>query len=161
MPTAKPKSKAKKPAAKKANNKTIPTKVSVTAFIDAVPNETRRQDATTLLKLMRKITGEKPAMWGPSIVGFGRRSYRYDSGREGEIMLAGFAPRAANLVLYLHKDFPGAADVLKRLGKHKTSLACLYVNTLADLDMAVLEELIARAWAHAPSVEIRDERRRK
>jgi hypothetical protein len=155
MPAAKP----TKP--KKAANKTVPTGVSVAAFIDAVPNETRRKDAKTLVALMRKISGEKPAMWGPSIVGFGRRSYRYESGREGEIMLAGFSPRSANLVLYLHKDFDGADALLKRLGKHKTSMACLYVNTLADVDMAVLEELIARAYAHAPTVEIRDTRERR
>ena len=145
---------------KPARNKTVPTAASVAAFIDSVPNETRRRDAKTLLALMKKVTGEKPAMWGPSIIGFGRRSYRYESGREGEIMLAGFSPRSANLTLYLHKDFDGAADVLKRLGKHRTSMACLYINKLADVDLKVLEELIARAFAHAPTVEIRDERRR-
>ena len=148
------------PSAKKAQNKTAPTAVSVDAFIDAAPNATRRKDAKRLLALMKKITGEKPAMWGPSIIGFGTRHYKYESGREGDIMLAGFSPRAANLVLYLHRDFPGAEALLARLGKHKTSMACLYVNTLADLDMAVLEELIARAWAHAPSVELRDTRER-
>jgi hypothetical protein len=152
---------AKKKPAKKASNKTQPTAVSVADFIAAVPNETRRKDAKALVALFKKVSGEKPVMWGPSIIGFGRRSYRYDSGREGEIMLAGFSPRGANLVLYLHKDFPGADALIKRLGKHKTSMACLYVNTLADVDMAVLEELIARAWAHAPSVEIRDTRERK
>ncbi len=145
-------------AAKKPQNKTAPTAVSVADFIAAVPNETRRKDAKALLALFKKVTGEKPVMWGPSIVGFGTRHYKYESGREGDILLAGFSPRAANLVLYLHKDFDGADKLLARLGKHKTSMACLYVNTLADLDMAVLEELIARAWAHAPSVEIRDTR---
>jgi hypothetical protein len=146
------------PPAKKSQNKTVPTAVSVADFIDAVPNETRRKDAKALLALFKKITGEKPVMWGPSIIGFGTRHYRYESGREGDILLAGFSPRSANLVLYLHKDFDGADALLAKLGKHKTSMACLYVNALKDLDMAVLEELIARAWAHAPTVEIKDTR---
>lgn len=144
--------------AKKSQNKTAPTAVSVADFIDAVENDTRRADAKTLLALFETITGEKAVMWGPSIIGFGTRRYKYESGREGDIMLAGFSPRSANLVLYLHKDFVGADKLLARLGKHKTSMACLYVNKLADLDMAVLEELIARAWAYAPTVEIKDTR---
>jgi hypothetical protein len=155
-----PTTKTRKPAAKKAANKTAPTAVSVASFLAAVPNETRRKDAKALLALFKKVTGETPVMWGPSIVGFGKKSYSYESGREGEICLAGFSPRAANLVLYLHKDFDGAAALLKRLGKHKTSMACLYVNGLKDVDIGVLEELIARAWAHAPSVAMKDTRTR-
>jgi hypothetical protein len=160
MPTAKPKS--SKPASKtsksKSHNKTAPTAVSVADFIDAVENESRRADAKTLLALFKRITGEEAVMWGPSIIGFGTRHYKYESGREGDILLAGFSPRSANLVLYLHKDFDGAEKLLAKLGKHKTSMACLYVNKLADLDMAVLEELIARSWAYAPTVEIKDTR---
>lgn len=146
------------PSAKKSENKTKPTAVSVADFVDAVPNETRRKDAKTLLALFKKITGEKPVMWGPTIIGYGTKHYKYESGREGDVPLAAFSPRGANLVLYLHKDFDCADALLAKLGKHKVSMACLYVNKLADLDMGVLEELIARGWAHAPSVEIKDTR---
>jgi hypothetical protein len=132
----------------KAEPKTKPTAVSVGDFIDAVGNETRRSDAKTLLAMMKKATGEKPVMWGPSIVGFGKRRYKYESGREGEVPIAGFSPRKANLVLYL-AHCPERDALLRRLGKHKTGVGCLYVNKLADVDMAALEELVAKSVAHA------------
>jgi hypothetical protein len=147
--------------AKKNQNKTVATAASVDDFIAAVANETRRKDAKVVLALMQKISGEKPKMWGPTIVGFGTKHYKYESGREGDICLIGFSPRGGSLVLYLDKDFDGADDLVARLGKVKTSMACLYINKLADVDMAVLEELIARSWAHAPSVEHKDVRERK
>ncbi len=135
-------------AAKTTENKTKPTAVSVTAFIDAIENETRRKDARTLLALLRRITGEKPVMWGPSIVGFGKRHYRYATGREGDAPIAGFSPRKANLVFHL-AHCPERDALLARLGKHKTGVGCLYVNKLADVDMAVLEELVVKSVAHA------------
>lgn len=147
--------------AKKNQNKTVATSASVDDFIAAVPNETRKKDAKALVALMKKVSGEKPKMWGSSIIGFGTKHYKYESGREGDICLIGFSPRGSSLVLYLHKDFDGADDLVARLGKIKTSMACLYINKLADVDMAVLEELIARSWAHAPSVEHKDMRERK
>lgn len=128
-----------------AEAKTKPTKASVNAFIAAVSNPTRRADARTVLKLMRRVSGVAPRMWGPSIVGFGLSHYRYESGREGDMPRIGFSPRKAQLVLYVLTG-AGDRDLLARLGKHKTGVSCLYINRLADVDMTVLEALIVRAW---------------
>ena len=124
-------------------NKTKPTGVSVDDFLDAVPGAQRREDGKALRALMERATGEPPAMWGPSIVGFGRYRYRYDSGREGEAAVAGFSPRAKELVVYLPADPPDRDELLGRLGKHKAGKCCLYVKRLADIDAAVLERLVA------------------
>lgn len=129
-----------------AENKTRPTDASVEDFLDAVTPERRREDAYAILRLMRRITGEEPVMWGPSIVGFGQYHYRYDSGREGDFMRLGFSPRKSALVLYLMSGFEGRGDMLAKLGKHKTSRACLYINKLADVDMKVLERLLRADW---------------
>ncbi|MGD8495049.1 MAG: DUF1801 domain-containing protein [Gemmatimonadales bacterium] len=131
-----------------AENKTQPTDASVTAFLDAVEDETRRSDARRVLELMRDVTGEEPRMWGPSIVGFGDYHYRYESGREGDWFLTGFAPRKANLVLYIMSGFPRHAELMERLGKHRTGKSCLYVNRFDDLDLDVLRELIRRSVEH-------------
>lgn len=125
-----------------AKTKTKPTKVSVKDFIAAVENDTRREDAQTLLKLFQKATGWKARMWGPTIVGFGAYHYTYDTGHSGSICVVGFSPRKANLVVYV-SDFPGKAGLLQRLGKHKGGLKqCLYLNSLADVDLAVLEKIL-------------------
>ncbi len=125
-----------------AETKTKPTKVNVEDFIAAVENDTRRADAQTLLKLFKKVTGWKAKMWGPTIVGFGAYHYTYDSGHSGSICAVGFSPRKANLVIYVF-DFPGKAELLQKLGKHKGGLnQCLYINKLADVDLAVLAEII-------------------
>ena len=127
--------------------KTRVTAVSVTAFIAAVENETRRQDARVLLKMMKAVTGWKPKMWGPSIIGFGAYHYTYDSGHSGSICAIGFSPRKANLVIYA-ADFPGKEALLKQLGRHKGGLKqCLYINKLADVDLKVLEELLVGGLA--------------
>ncbi len=123
--------------------KTIRTKASVAAFIATVEDETRRTDAKTVDKFFREITGEKPAMWGPSIIGYGE----YDS-PTGAWPRTGFSPRKANLVLYVMPGFKEFAPLLKKLGKHKTGKSCLYINKLADVDEVVLRELIARSWKH-------------
>ena len=131
-----------------AENKTKATEASVDAFIEAVPDETRRTDARTILELMKRITGDEPRMWGPSIIGFGSYSYRYESGHGGEACRIGFSPRKAELVLYV---LTGAADqspLLARLGKHKTGKSCLYIKKLADVDMMVVEELVRTSVAH-------------
>jgi hypothetical protein len=126
-----------------AGQKTKVTKVSVKDFIAKVENETRRKDAVTLLKLFAKATGWKAQLWGPSIIGFGRYDYAYESGRTGSICVTGFSPRSANLVIYAHPDAVNTPDLLKRLGKHKGGLdSCLYINKLADVDLAVLEDVI-------------------
>jgi hypothetical protein len=130
-----------------AENKTQASKASVTDFVEAIPDETRRADAKALLKLMRTATGDKPKMWGPSIIGFGSRHYKYDSGREGDMPVTGFSPRKAATVFYGLLGFGGAADLLSKLGKHSTGKGCLYVKKLADVDQKVLETLVVKAVA--------------
>jgi hypothetical protein len=131
-----------------AGNKTKATATSVEAFLDKVPNATRRADAYTLLKLMKGITRQPAKMWGPSIVGFGSYHYKYATGREGDIPMAGFSPRSAAMTIYVMSAMPGFRDLLARLGKCKSSVACLYVNKLADVDQKVLGELIAGSYRH-------------
>ena len=131
---------------KSVQNKTAPTGNSVRAFIDAVENETRRRDAKTALAMMKKITGEKPTMWGSSIIGFGTYHYRYDSGREGDFLNVGFSPRKANLVFYVMGCLGENEPLLKSLGKHKLGRACLYVNTLADIDIDILAQIIDKSY---------------
>ena len=136
-----------------AETKTKPTKASVRDFIAAVENDTRRADANALLKLFAKVTGWKPQMWGPTIVGFGAYHYKYDSGHSGSTCVVGFSPRKSSLVIYVF-DFPGKAELLQKLGKHKGGLKqCLYINKLADVDVAVLSKILEagvaetkRAW---------------
>lgn len=126
--------------------KTAPTNVSVSAFIAAVGNDTRRADAKQLLKLMADVTGWKPKMWGPSIIGFGAYHYTYDSGHSGSICALGFSPRKASLVVYA-AHFPGRDALMRQLGKHKSGKGCLYINKLADVDLAVLRKLLAGGLA--------------
>ena len=128
--------------------KTRPTKLSVTGFIATVTPEQRRLDALALLKIMKRATGEKPELWGPNIVGYGRYLLRYASGRELEWPLVGFSPRKTSLVLYLKRGFPRFATLLAKLGKHKTSGGCLYIRELADVDAAVLEQLVRASADH-------------
>jgi hypothetical protein len=132
-----------------AENKTKENKASVTAFLEAIPDQTRRADAKVLLKLMKAATGEKPAMWGPSIIGFGTRHYKYDTGREGDMPLVGFSPRKAATVIYGTHGCPQADTVLAKLGKHTHGKGCLYIKKLADVHQGVLEELIAKSVAAA------------
>jgi hypothetical protein len=126
--------------------KTKATKVSPKQFIDAVENDQRRKDARELVKIMQELTGKPPVMWGPSIVGFDKYRYKYESGHEGEICLAGFSPRKQNLVIYLGPGLDNE-DLMKKLGKHKHGKGCLYLNKLDDIDRDVLRELISRSMA--------------
>ena len=128
-----------------ADLKTKVTKVSVASFIDAVPDPVKRADAKTLVKLMQSATGERPKMWGASIIGFGSYHYVYDTGRAGDMPIVGFSPRKTALVLYVHKDFPGADELVGKLGKH--SKGCIYVKKLADIDEKVLERLVVKSVA--------------
>ena len=130
-----------------AANKTTPTKLSVAAYVDALTDETKRADAKTLIKLMQSATGEKPKMWGPSIVGFGACHYTYESGREGDMPLAGFSPRKAATVLYGMTGFSDAEALLAKLGKYSTGKGCLYIKKLADVDHKVLESLVVKSVA--------------
>lgn len=118
-----------------------PTDAAVEAFIEGVEHPGRREDARAALALLAEVTGEAPVMWGPSIIGFGRYHYRYDSGHEGDAPLVGFSPRKANLVFYMATDEEGRNGFLPRLGKHKTGKSCVYVNRLSDIDLDVLTEM--------------------
>ncbi len=133
-----------------AGLKTKATKVSVKDFIAAVPNDTRRKDAQTLLKLYEKITGWKAQMWGPTIVGFGRYDYVYESGAKGAMCVVGFSPRGSSLSIYggMYAGQREAEPFLKGLGKHKTGKGCLYINKLADVDMAVFETFLKAGLAN-------------
>ncbi len=132
----------------KAAVKTERNDASVTQFLDAVEHPTRREDAKVVCELMERVSGEKPEMWGASIVGFGSYRYRYKSGREGEWPTVGFSPRKANLVLYIMSGFSKYPALMEKLGKHKIGKSCLYITRLANVDMAVLEELVRESVAH-------------
>lgn len=127
--------------------RTKPTEVGAESHIAAIKNEAQRDDARALVALMRRVTGQEPTMWGPSIVGFGSYHYKYESGREGDSALAGFAVRGSELVVYIAADFEGRDDLLARLGKHRAGKVCVYIRRLADVDAAVLETLVARSIA--------------
>ena len=127
--------------------KTKPTEVSAESHIAAIKNEEQRSDAKILVALMRRVTKEKPLMWGPSIVGFGRYHYKYASGHEGDSALAGFAMRGSELVVYIAPDFEGRDNLLATLGKHRTGKVCVYIRRLANVDLKVLETLVARSVA--------------
>ena len=131
-----------------AETKTKPTGASVEAFLAKVEPAHRREDARTVDAMMRRVTGEEPYMWGSSIVGYGTYHYKYDSGHEGDAPRLGFSPRKAATVLYLSDDYPRHQALMDKLGKHTTGKACLYIKKLADVDMAVLEELAreSQAW---------------
>jgi hypothetical protein len=132
--------------------KTQKTGASVEDFLNAVENERRRSDGFRVLEIMRQLSGEEPAMWGPSIVGFGSYTYKYASGRSGDWPVVGFSPRKRNLTLYIMDGFEGYEELLARLGKHKTGKACLYINKLADVDEEVLRELIVQSIAHVKAM---------
>jgi Domain of unknown function (DU1801) len=134
----------------KAKLKTKPTRLSVKDFIANVPNETRRKDAEVLLKLYEKVTGWKPQMWGPTIVGFGKYTYTYDSGHSGDMCVVGFSPRGSSLSIYsgIYPDQPEAAAILKTLGKHTHGKGCVYINKLEDVDLKAFEKLLKAGLAN-------------
>jgi hypothetical protein len=125
-----------------AELKTKQNTKSVKQFIDSVDDEQKRKDSYILIKMMREITGAEPKMWGPSIVGFGNYHYKYESGHEGDMCIAGFSPRKANLTLYILPGFEKYKSLMQKLGKYKTGKVCLYIKTLNDIDLKVLRELI-------------------
>mgnify|MGYP001224247405 CR=1 FL=1 len=123
--------------------KTKETTASVEDFINSVKDEQKRLDSFTILKMMKKASGEDPKMWGTSLIGFGNKRYKSPAtGREVDWLLIGFSPRKANFSLYLTMDIKKHAATLKKLGKHKTGVGCLYINKLDDVDLKVLKELI-------------------
>lgn len=135
----------------KTANKTVATPANPEVFIDSVADPIQRADAIAIDAMMARLSGEPAAMWGPSIIGYGRYHYRYDSGREGEACRIGFSPRKGQTVLYLAEGYEAKDALLARLGKHKIGKACLYIKRLSDVDVAVLEEMIAASLAHIDS----------
>ena len=125
-----------------AELKTKPTGGDVEAFIDTVESEQKRDDARELLKIMKEITGDAPTMWGTSIIGFGKYHFRYESGREGDWMVAGFSPRKQNLTIYMMGGLENQEELLSKVGKAKHSVGCLYVKKLEDIDLNVLSDMI-------------------
>lgn len=125
-----------------AEAKTKPTKASVTQFLNKIPDAARREDCFAVAKLMEEITGSKPRMWGPAIVGFGLYSYKYASGHSGDWPVAAFSPRKGDLTIYLMPGFDKRAELLGQLGKHRTGKSCLYIKRLSDIHVPTLKKLI-------------------
>jgi hypothetical protein len=125
-----------------AKTKTKPTNESVEDFLNRISDEERRADCFAVAKIMEEITGEKPKMWGPSIVGFGSYHYKYDSGREGDWLATGFSPRKKDLTLYLMMGFEKHGELMKKLGKHSHAKSCLYIKRLSDVHIQTLKKLI-------------------
>ena len=130
-----------------AENKTKPTGASVKDYLAARGSEQQRADCQELMALLGKVTQQSPKMWGPSIVGYGSYRYTYESGRTGEAPLAGFAIRGRELVVYLMTEGSQQKALLSKLGKHRVGKSCLYFRQLADLDKAVLEQVVAGSVA--------------
>ena len=129
--------------------KTKVSNASVKIFLEKVKNSQRREDTRTVLRMMQRITHKQPKLWGPSIIGFDKYRYQYASGHSGDICIIGLSPRSQALTLYVMSDFAGYADLLKKLGKHKRSKACLYINKLEDVDLAILEKIIHGSYSYA------------
>jgi hypothetical protein len=132
-----------------AKNKTTETNESIADFIDAfVEEETKRNDAFELTRIMQEVTHFEPKMWGPSIIGFGSYHYKYASGHEGDAPLVGFSPRKAAISLYIYTSPDDRDELLSKLGKHKASKGCIYIKKLADIDVGVLKNMISLSLEH-------------
>ena len=128
-----------------AELKTKQTDASVKDFLNQIPDEERRKDCLAVAKIMEEITGSKPKMWGPSIIGFGSYHYKYASGREGDWMITGFSPRKKDLTLYIMMGFEKYPELMKQLGKHSTGKSCLYIKRLSDIHVPTLKKLIKQS----------------
>ncbi len=131
-----------------AELKTKPNEQSVAKFLKGIADKQTREDCFTILEIMKQITKAEPKMWGSSIVGFGNYHYKYESGREGDWFLTGFSPRKQNLTLYIMPGFSQYDELMKKLGKHKTGKSCLYIKTLADVNLPTLKKLIQESVKH-------------
>ncbi len=132
----------------KAKNKTTKNSASVKDFLDSIEDDHKRKDCKEIAKMMRKATGKNAKMWGSSIVGYDEYHYKYESGREGDFMRIGFSPRKQNITLYIMDGFDKYDELMVKLGKHKTGKSCLYIKRLDDIDVGVLEKLIAGSLRH-------------
>jgi hypothetical protein len=128
--------------------KTQKNKASVKEFLDKVPDERRKKDARAVSALMEEVTGEKPAMWGASMVGFGSYHYKYASGQEGDWPMVGFSPRKDRLTVYIMPGFQDYGDLLEKLGPHKTGKSCLYIKSLNDVHLPTLKTLVRQSVKH-------------
>ncbi len=128
-------------------NKTVETEASVSDYLMAINDEKRRHDSAAIIDLMKEQSGHEPKMWGPAIVGFGSYHYKYDSGREGDAPLIGFASRANAISLYLGSSFDNREELLSKFGKHKTGKGCIYIQKLEDIDLGVLGEMVVKSLA--------------
>lgn len=128
-----------------AENKTTPNEGDVDAYLNGLEDDQQRLDSFVLLELMKEVTGEEPRLWGGSIVGFGQYHYKYESGREGDWFLTGFAPRKGKMSIYIMPGFDDYQSLLEELGPHKTGQSCLYLKTLDQADMDVLRRLVERS----------------
>jgi hypothetical protein len=136
-----------------AGLKTKITSANVNDFLNSISDENKKKDGFTLLKIFEKITEEKAKMWGTSIIGFGQYHYKSEkSSQEGDWMLTGFSPRKSSLTLYIISGFEGTEELLAKLGKHKTSVGCLYINKLSDIDEEVLKVIIKRSYVHMKKI---------
>ncbi len=129
-----------------STNKTVPTNQSVSVFIQGVEDPLQREDCQRLAVLMEEVTGEKPVMWGPSIVGFGAYHYRYESGREGDMLMAGFSPRKGKLALYIGARSEQNKPLLQKLGRHQSGKSCLYLKRLEDAELDILRQMIRNTY---------------
>lgn len=136
-----------------AELKTKKNTASVEKFLNNVADEQRRKDCFRLVEIMKTETKAEPAMWGTSIVGFGRYHYKYDSGRELEWFLVGFAPRKQDLTLYIMGGLERYPSLMKKLGKHKTGKSCLYIKKLEDVDIPTLKQLIKQSVAYLAAMK--------
>jgi hypothetical protein len=134
-------------------NKTTANEQSVEDFLNAVADEQKRKDSYAILELFKEVTGMEPRMWGSSIIGFGSYRYKYESGREGDTMIAGFSPRKQNLTIYNMGSFDEDDDLLKKLGKHTVGKGCLYIKRLSDVDVPTLKTLIEESVKHVKQRE--------
>ncbi len=131
--------------------KTVPTDSDVLDFLNQLGGDRQRRDSIALIDIMQTITGQPPVLWGTAIIGFGTYHYKYPSGHEGDMPQIAFSPRKGKLVLYITNDATRYESIRERLGKHKISKACVYINTLNDVDMNVLEEFIQAAYKDTPA----------
>lgn len=130
-----------------SDQKTLPTGASVHDYIDQVEPAGRQDDARQMLQVFQDATGFEPKMWGPSLIGFGRYNYTYESGHSGSALATGFAPRKANMVVYIMPGYADFGEILSRLGRHKMGKSCLYLGRLKSVDLTVLNELIRAGLA--------------
>ena len=137
-----------------AENKTKPTKSSVTAFLNKIPDKQLRNDCIAISKMMKEVSSCEPVMWGSAIVGFGTYHYVHESGREGDTVVIGFSPRKQNITIYLMGGLKNIEDELPALGKYKTGKGCLYIKSLSDVNAEVLKKIFAKAFEKAQQREI-------